>query len=89
MKKPIRVVNEDEWYVVIMERVKPGVRLLWRTAVRTFVPVEVIRGRADLQVRCLSTDENQGKIYGIYFEQVVECEFENEIVRLDCCLTSI
>lgn len=88
MGKPIKVVDSREWYNVHMQRIKKGTRLLWATAVRTFVPVEVISGKADLQVKCLATDDTEGKTYGIYIENIVEMEFEDEIIRLDRPLTS-
>jgi hypothetical protein len=88
-RKPIKVVNENDWYLIHMPRIVKGTRLLWRTACRTFVPVEVISGQQNLQVKDLSTGEGGGKTFGLYIELIVEMEFPEEIIRLDVPLTSV
>jgi hypothetical protein len=88
MGKPIKVVNESDWYCVYMPRIKKGVLALWRTANCTYVPVEVISGQSDLQVKDASNGLERGKEYGIYIENIVELEFPDEIIRVDRPLTS-
>lgn len=82
-EKLIRVVDTLEWFTGCINRIKPGTRGLWLTACRTLIPVEILNGLANLQVKSIATDDTSGKTYGIYIEQVVELEFDDEIVRLN------
>lgn len=89
MGKPIKVVSSQEWYTKHMQRIEKGTLLLWHTAIRTFVPVVVISGKENLQVKDISAGAEEGKVYGIYIENVVEMEFPDEIIRKDQSLLNV